>query len=125
MAQVSEDQMKPIMLRVELLKHYRPTSMAFNVIKEAPAPVSGVASDYKDKDGGIVGKKLWAGTIVDLPATEARKLLFNEVVTMEARLDENGKPVRDRDNNIVRDRKTVTKFPLAVRADPLPDERAA
>lgn len=113
-----------VMIPVQLLKHYRPTTMNFVIVKDVPPPLAGVAADYKDKDGAIVGRKLWAGTVVELPSEEARKLLFHVTTTFEPLPGPDGKPMRNREGDIVR-REVKIEFPLAKRMDPLPDVRAA
>ena len=118
------DDKPAVMIPVQLLKHYRPRGMNFKIVKDVPAPLPGVASDYKNKDGEVVGRKLWAGTVVELPSDEARKLLFNVITTMEPLIGSDGKAQRD-NNGIIMRRPVEAKFPLAERADPLPDARAA
>lgn len=76
------------MVSVRLLKHYKPAGYyeivghygADEVFVDkaiAPAPFPGVAQDHK----------LWAGTVVRLPAAEARKVVENVVKTRTVERD--------------------------------------
>ena len=90
----------PRMFPVTLIKNYRPRG-EHRVVEAAPAPFPGVGSDHK----------LWAGTVVELPADEAKALIENVAVSMTYSKDESGRPVRE---------KVSRKFPLAERADAYP-----
>lgn len=89
------------MFPVRLLKHYRPGG-EYNVISEAPPPFP----------GGAFKGKLWAGTIVELPADEARRLIDNVHVSREVLRDAQGHPMRD-EHDQVRLRERRRKVPLA------------
>lgn len=114
-ASASESEAKPVaMIPVKLLYHYRPSSMNFKVIGDpAPPPLPGIAGDYRDKNGMVIGVKLWAGTTVELPRDEVLHLLQNETERVDNVIGPDGKPTGSK-------RATRHKFPLAERADALP-----
>ncbi len=110
---------KPVtLIPVKLLKHYRPRGV-FEIVDAAPSPLPGIGFTNKDKDGTVIGVKLWADTVVKLPRDEAAALLGNEAVSMEAVLGSDGKAARNAAGDIIR-HAVKKKFPLAERADPLP-----
>ncbi len=111
---------KPTMLAVKLLKHYRPMSMNFEMMDAAPAPLPGIAFTSRDREKSVIGEKLWAGSVVSLPRDEAIALLNHEAVSKEPRLGSDGKALRNANGDIVH-QEVRRKFPLAERADPLPD----
>ena len=73
------EQGKNGMFPVRLLKNYRPQGR-HNVIVHADAPQPGVGS----------GEKLWAGTLVELPLDEAKRLMENKVQQVERHRNVNG-----------------------------------
>lgn len=99
------------MFPVKLLKHYRPRG-DYKVTFAAPPPVPGVSGESRDKDGNVIGVKLWADTVVELPRDEVVRLLENQGERVESMLDGAGRVIG---------KHTVRfEFPLAKRADALP-----
>lgn len=97
------------MLRVRLLKHYAPLATTpYKVIGDAPPPpYPGVGFE----------RKLWAGTVVDLPFDEARRLIENAHQTTEYVVDSEGHKVLDPGTNKPLTRAVRNRVPLAERAD--------
>lgn len=97
------------MLRVRLLKNYSPVDgMPVRVIGEpAPPPYYGVG--FKNK--------LWAGTVIDLPFEEARRLIENAHVATEYVIDSEGHRVLDPATHAPLTRPVKRRVPLAERAD--------
>lgn len=95
-------------LQVRLLKNYRPLNdKTYKVIGDpVPPPFHGVGK----------ADKLWEGTVVELPADEAIRLLENVVQTRETDVDADGNAVVD-GRGRPRTRVVAKRKPLAERAD--------
>lgn len=97
------------MFPVRLLKNYKPAGNYEIVGEMAPAPRPGL--DFPGK--------IWAGTVVKLPAPEAVALMENIERTRERVLGDDGKPVVRPDGTYAT-REVARRMPLAERADALP-----
>lgn len=104
---------EPPMFPVRLLKHYSPLpSVPYRVVGDPPPPpYPGVGFE----------RKLWAGTVVELPLDVAKGLIENEQVASEFIVDGDGRKVLDEFRRPMT-REKRRKFPLAERADPYPME---
>lgn len=89
------------MFPVRLLKNYKPAG-EYNVIEAAPPPFPGAHFEHK----------LWAGTLVELPRDEVRRMVDNVHRIVETRRDAQGHPLRD-ENNRALTRVIEKRVPLA------------
>jgi len=101
------------MFPVKLFKNYRPASIRYNILDATKGTFAGVGQEAQvdTKGNRISAPKIWAGSVVELPIEEAKKLMGNKVPVFDHTRNNDGEKI------IV---KTMVSMPLAERADEIP-----